>query len=334
MHRLRLVKGLYIPLFCLLICCRQDALAQQYTPPADSTPHYIQPPQPGEVSIEAVVDSPTISSNHTLTLTIRAYCIGDMNRYDFQWPSPPDLDRLEIVGSSSANRVEDRGDRLVSVKEFRYILKPVGQGEGRIGPATMHYTDKTTRREYSLSTRTLSVEVTEPVEGASGGMNAIFVLIPVFVVVVLVGGILFLRRRRRPEQDVAASPVDVRGPEEIALERLEAVPELRLAGETKEYYSAIANVLREYIDRAFSLRTMELTTPDIIDHLRMQHTDDETIAEIEKIFHICDVVKFTPHEPSPPDLDQILSMTRDFFTGRREHPLTEEEEGKEAEAVS
>ena len=100
------------------------------------------------------------------------------------------------------------------------------------------------------------------------------------------------------------------------MEELESIPELRLAGETKEYYSAISDILRHYIDRTFTLRTQELTSPDIINNLRLKEVEQDVITDIENILNICDMVKFARHEPAPADLDRILSMAQDFFTRR------------------
>jgi hypothetical protein len=49
---------------------------------------------------------------------------------------------------------------------------------------------------------------------------------------------------------------------------------------------------------------------------------------------MCDVVKFAPHEPSPSELDHILSLAKDFLTSRMELSVGNEREGDVAETVS
>jgi hypothetical protein len=315
MRQLRTVKWLFIPLVYVLIHCRSASVSQEAFPPQDSTQPVALRPDVGEIRVEAVVDSPRVPSNHTLTLTIRASCLGDINRFEFQWPDPPDLDRFEIVGSSSGNVVKQgRTGELVNLKEFRYVLRPVGQGRGRIGSVQLSYTDRLTQKEYALSTRAISVEVTEPVVGGSTGSRTMVVLLIGLLAIALIGGVVFFVRRDRIRREAVGLPVEAKGPEELALERLEGVSDLRMAGETKEYYSEISSILRDYIDRRFFLRTTELTSPDIVGQLRLKGMEEETIAEIEKIFKVCDMVKFARHEPAPADLDTIYSMAWDFFT--------------------
>ena len=323
------VLWLSVPLFSLFVLFLSFPEAQDSSTSEDSTLRIPQLSFSSEVALEAVVDSSKVPLNRPLTLTIRASCRGDMNQYEFQWPDPPDLNRFEIVGSSSANIVTDKSGHLLTVKEFRYILEPIGQGTGRIGPVTLLYTNKSTQKEYSLSTRAVGVEITEPVERSASGLTIyLLVIIGLVTVVLLAGGLIYVKKRRKVEEGPTPL-VETKIPEEMALEELEKVPELRLSGETKEYYSAISNTLRRYIDRTFTLRTSELTTHDIINSLRLKEVEEEISVEIEKILSICDMVKFAGHEPSSSDLDQILSMAQDFFKSRMAFSTGDVNEGDE-----
>ena len=311
-----LVVWLSLILICVTVLFTSSPEAQGKIAPNDST-HLITPLSfTSEVAVEAVVDSTRVPLNRNLTLTIKIICTGDVNQFEFQWPNPPDLDRLDIVGSSSANIVRDEAGHLVTVKEFRYILKPVGEGHGRIGPVTLSYTDKLSQRDYSLSTRVISVEITESLIDDGGGTKVI--VLPLFglLVIISIFGILFYSKKRRSSQEEATSIIDTVSPEKIALEELGKVPELRLAGELKEYYAAISSVFRRYIDRTYSLRTLELTTHDIIHNLKLHGVAEDTTKEIEKILNMCDMVKFAPQEPAASDLDTILSRAQDFFESR------------------
>ena len=312
----RIVLWLSVSLLCTSVLAPYVSEAQEEVTPDNSEQRAPQLSFTSEVAVVAVVDSSQVPLNRNLTLTIKASCTGDISQYEFQWPNPPDIDRFDIVGSSSANIIRDEGGQHVTVKEFRYILKPVGEGQGRIGPVTLFYTDKKSQRDYSLTTRALSVEVTEPVTGGSAGMAATLYLPIGLVIAILAGGAFFYLRKMRGREEIVIPEQEMKSPEENALEELEAVPELRLAGETKEYYSAISSTLRRYIDRKYALRTLELTTHDIVGNLRLKEVAQEVITGIEQILNICDMVKFARHEPAPADLDRILSMAQDFFSKR------------------
>ena len=309
-----LVLWLSLPLLCLPYQFVSEA--QTAFPHEDST-QLIHPLSfPADVSVEAVIDSPRVPLNRNLILTIQVRCTGDINQYEFQWPGPPDIDRFEIVGSSSANIVKDQRGQLVNIKEFRYVLKPVGEGHGRIGPVTLFYTDRVTQKEYSLNTRPMGVDITEPVAERSQGFSTLLLLLIGLTGVLFGGVVLIYVRKRKGRKKEMAPPIETVSPEEIALEELDMVPELRLAGELKEYYSAISSVFRRYIDRTYSLRTSELTTHDIVSNLKLHEVAEDTLMEIEKILNMCDMVKFARQEPASSDLDRIFSMAQDFFTSR------------------
>jgi hypothetical protein len=270
-----------------------------------------------------------------VTLIIRAGCLGDIQRYDFQWPEPPDLHRFEIVGSSSGNIAkETAGGRRATIREFRYILRPVGRGQGRIGSVTLNYTDKLTQEEYALNTRPITVDVTEPVVAAGGGFGpGPGLLVGLLVLMGVVGVVFFVRRRRRGKEEMIP-PDEDRHPEAEALEKLERLPTLRLEGDIKAYYSLISDTFRAYIDRKYALRTIELTTPDMLHHLREKGIEEEAIAEIEAILGPCDMVKFARHQPAPSDLDAIASLARAFFAERTAEEVTEGDNGQQAGGTS
>jgi len=286
----------------------------------------------GEVLVEARVESTSIPLNRVLTLKVTATCLGDMDRYEFRWPGPPELDNFGIVGNAEANVVADDSGQIRTSREFTYLLKPAGEGTGRIGPVSLFYLDRLTGKEHSLSTRTISVDVTGPVsEGAGGGR---LVLRMSLILLAAVGAFLFLflRRKRRPAPAGSLSPERIQSPAELALEELEAVPGLRLEGEIKQSYSTISGAFRHYIDRTFAFRTAELTTRDIIDHLRTEDIAEDHVQKLEVILSTCDVVKYAPHEPSPADLERLLSQAREYFSGMKETSDTGEEEKPGPEA--
>ena len=312
----RVVRWLFFSFLCTSALIPHASEAQEEDTADNSARWAPQPSFTSEVAVEAVVDSSRVPLNRNLTLTIKVSCTGDISHYAFQWPNPPDLDRFDIVGSSSANIVRDEGGHIVTVKEFRYILKPVGEGQGRIGAVLLHYTDKISQKDHSLSTRAVGIEITEPVIRGTGGMPATpYLLIGLAVIILSGGGFVYLRKKKE-KKEMPIPEIEAKSPEEIALEKLENAPRLRVAGETKEYYSAISNSVRSYIDRKFFLRTLELTTHDIVNSLKLKEVDEETILTIEKILTTCDMVKFARHEPAPSDLDQILTLAQNFFKTR------------------
>jgi len=90
-------------------------------------------------------------------------------------------------------------------------------------------------------------------------------------------------------------PADV-----TALEKLKALAETDwlTSGKAKEYYSAISDILREYLEKAFAIRALERTTGELMRDLRRKsEISTERQAELRELLETCDLVKFAKFRP-------------------------------------
>lgn len=72
---------------------------------------------------------------------------------------------------------------------------------------------------------------------------------------------------------------------------------LRRDGNAKEYYTRLTDVLREYMNERFGFNATEMTTAEIIDHLRRIEGKEE-VAEVKAILETADLVKFAKMYPA------------------------------------
>ncbi len=63
----------------------------------------------------------------------------------------------------------------------------------------------------------------------------------------------------------------------------------------KEYYTQLTNTLRDYIVSRFGFNAMEMTSGEIIEHLRASG-DQKMIDELRMLFSTADLVKFAKYE--------------------------------------
>ena len=66
---------------------------------------------------------------------------------------------------------------------------------------------------------------------------------------------------------------------------------LHTEGNSKEYYTRLTDALREYMTERFGFNATEMTTSEIIDHLK-RINDKEKTAEIKSVLETADLVKF------------------------------------------
>lgn len=139
----------------------------------------------------------------------------------------------------------------------------------------------------------------------------------VFVVVVstlLVG--MYLSRRPKP----AAPPPPPRPPWVVALEDLDALgrSDLLSRGFTKDYYDAISDIVRRYVGATLGFDALEMTTDEVLSHVRRKPLPGVATAEIEHLLGECDLVKFARHVPSHEASESILQQA--YAIVRRSSP--------------
>lgn len=96
------------------------------------------------------------------------------------------------------------------------------------------------------------------------------------------------------------------------------------ADEQKEYYTQLTDTLRKYIRERFGFNAMEMTSPEIMEHL--QSTGDDTmINELRELFNTADLVKFAKYSSLLGEKDMNLVKAINFIdqTKRDEQPTEE-----------
>ena len=100
----------------------------------------------------------------------------------------------------------------------------------------------------------------------------------------------------------------------IATEKLQALQAKKLwqAGETKLYYIELTDILREYLEKRYDIKTYEKTTDEIIAALRSTELSDDNRSKLQRILVTADLVKFAKEQPAPHDNDEALEKSLDF----------------------
>ena len=80
----------------------------------------------------------------------------------------------------------------------------------------------------------------------------------------------------------------------------------------KEYYTRLTDTLRQYIDERFGFNAMEMTTPEIIHHLK-QAGDEAMIGELKELFETADLVKFAKYSTLIGENDLNLVNANNFI---------------------
>ncbi len=141
----------------------------------------------------------------------------------------------------------------------------------------------------------------------------------------ITGLILFLRRRRRKGAQDLQMPL--LSPEERADRALDELREVeRFRG--KEFYFRLTMILREYIRGKYSINAPEMTTEELLPHLKRLPLDEKSQQEIRKMLLDADPVKFADQGTTENRMRRDHGRVRELVHDSREDLGPEAAEAK------
>jgi len=126
---------------------------------------------------------------------------------------------------------------------------------------------------------------------------------PYLIGIILLVGLIFaiyyfVNKSKQPEP--APEPEVWTPAHNIALTNLQDLKSKQLwqNGEVKEYQTQLTNIIRKYLENRFDINALEMTSDDIVYHLKKKTTvSDNQQAKVKDILQIADLVKFAKANP-------------------------------------
>lgn len=100
------------------------------------------------------------------------------------------------------------------------------------------------------------------------------------------------------------------------IERIKSDNSWRASGNSKEYYTLLTDVLRNYLTRRFNFNATEMTTAEIVDKL-LSIKDKESIKELKELLSTADLVKFAKFNPPMNENDRNIMVALDFINATK-----------------
>ena len=123
----------------------------------------------------------------------------------------------------------------------------------------------------------------------------------VFLLLVLMVAIILMWRKRISPEYEKINYDFLEDPYERASRRIK---ELDSSVLTKEYYSTLSHVLREYIETKYFVRTLEMTTEEIENAIEIFQFEEENFIKIINFLKKSDQVKYARYAPIPEKMIQ------------------------------
>lgn len=133
---------------------------------------------------------------------------------------------------------------------------------------------------------------------------------------ILLALIIFIWFRRTPDRFRFAEPfLDVQPPDAVALGKLKDLSKLIDENSTsiKEYYTSLSHILREYIEFAFFVKTLEMTTEEIEMHANDLPFGSSRNYEWKEVLKQADMVKYAKEMTTTETIRKDIASAEAFI---------------------
>jgi len=237
----------------------------------------------------------------------------------------PELDKMqgkvggqiEVLGQEPVDTVSRTGRRVVLEK--RYNLTSFDEGIYSLGRIPVMYADKnvvdTLRSTDSIVLKVTTFQIdtakqqifdikapiAAPLKFGEISGYLLWGLVALAVLAALLW--LLYRYSKRLPLVGPAHPKPLEPAHIVALRALEKLYNQKtlLAEKHKAYYTALTDIIREYIGRRYNIAAQEMTSTEIVGALRTTDAPPRSIEAMQGMLRVADLVKFAKYTP---DLDQ------------------------------
>ena len=273
------------------------------------------------VRVEVSTDRDTISIGETITYTVKVI-------HDPSWKIAgdpvTDFSQFEVMQirklqpEMRGTQMEDRTEYLLTTFNVDTFLISAPKVYLISGKDSL-LASGTPRLIFVMSSLDPSVKDIRPEKPLiRGQINWWLLGLLALLAVLVIAGLVFLvwrlyRRRQRKRLEPVSVPVNLRSPEEVALEKLDILQQegLPQQGMFKAYHSMVSEIVRSYIEDKFGVPAMESTTSDLVRSLRERRTIHEAFLSMTRRFlEVCDLVKFAKYVPALQECDEVMQLAR------------------------
>ncbi|MBQ7856839.1 MAG: hypothetical protein IJ348_06990 [Alistipes sp.] len=304
------------------------------------------------VTARITPDSIMIGDRFTITIEVEKDLVQSLAFPHFERPEGEGGGSLECIEDAPADTVKREGRSLLLRK--RYVMTAFDEGIYSLGRPQVLYADKNIVDTLYAPDSLRIVVNTFQIDSLSGNLNEIRDLKPqktlrfrfgevsgylgysflaaIIIVLCVFALIRYLAKRGRKISDLFR-PTPPPPPHIVAIEALEALLHQKLwqNNKHKQYYSALSDILRTYLDGRFDIGAMEMTTDEIVDAIRDVELPQKSAMDLIAVLRDADLVKFA--KAMPEAAENEAAYNKAYYFVEETKPVEEsDEQDKEKEA--
>jgi hypothetical protein len=234
--------------------------------------------------------------------------------------------KVDVVGSSRLDTIADQNDpnRITVTKSITIT----GFDEGTYTVPALTFTTATgplKTSEQTLVVQGVKVDTTKAIYDIKQPLavtytwvdwlkdNWAWVVFPLLGVLLLAGLLYYYWKRPKspaaPEKPIPTLPIHT-----LALNKLNELRDKKLWQQdaVKQYYSELSEVMREYLEKRYAIKTYEKTTEEIFASLKRLEIDAEQKRILHQLLVLSDLVKFAKEKPLPVENEQSMEQAIGF----------------------
>jgi uncharacterized protein YneF (UPF0154 family) len=165
---------------------------------------------------------------------------------------------------------------------------------------------------FKIDTASKTIADIKPVFNPKFDWVWLFKIILLVLLILFILGLLYYLFRKYLKKKPVLNETEIKllqPAHVVALSQLDKIKEEKLwqKGRFKEYHTELTQVIREYIERIFNIKSMEMTSEEILEHLRTLRMEQKSIyLSLRQILQLADLVKFAKWNATPDEHELSL----------------------------
>jgi len=271
---------------------------------------------------EGVKDTLLIGDQITLKFKVN---VAGGEKYIFPAPQNPVMEGVEMIGAPVTDTIAKK-DGVLEL-ESRIVLTSFDSGSYTL-PTFFAYkikSDGTTDTLFfeggKLEFTTIQIDTTSfkpfDVKGQMNYPYSITEALPWVGIVLLIAAVVLIVTKMvknlRNKKTIFGKPIVIDPPHITALREIEKIRNEKLWQKNqKEYYTRLTDVLREYIEKRFSIQALEQTSNEILNDLSKEKIEPKIFGELTELLTLSDLVKFAKYSATEQECEASIPASVRF----------------------
>jgi hypothetical protein len=255
------------------------------------------------------------------------------------------VSKVQVVSINKPDTTYDQIDHSAFTVTQSYTITSFDAGTYTIPPFSIgSETGIVKTNELTLVVQTVKVDTTKGIYDIKQPMavtytwvdwlhdNWYWIVLPLLAIA-LIGGFIWYMASRPKIEPVIKMVKPVVAPDVIAINKLNELRDKKLwqQEQVKLYYVELSDIVREYLEKRFVIKTHEKTSDEIFAGLKHMDITDDNRNKLKQILVLADLVKFAKEKPLPAENEQSLEIALDFVVSTKQVVQENNIEGRKAD---